>query len=156
MTTEDKNNNTNYWKVVITTLIVSVVTVTVNDFLDINWSRIYSDNIGGVIDKAQKNETLIIVLPFQTRDVADNLPHRDIKVAIEKKLQTLRLDKNTRVEEMPERKSLRSDNKDGAQKIKDNYNARLIIWGDVTEVKTTVSFLGDGLGIRIIPELNKF
>lgn len=101
----------------------------------------------GAFPEAKDSETLIIVAPFWSAGgVVENLPHREIKVGIENEITKMGLQDSIRIEEFPNR--LRSDNRERAREIKRRYKASLVIWGDVTGVATTVSYLGDGIDER--------
>jgi tetratricopeptide (TPR) repeat protein len=82
-----------------------------------------------------EDEVLIVIATFHhTEGVANTAAHDEIKRAIEQEAGSL----NLRVEVAP--KSLKADDREGANALGDRYDASLVIWGQDTGVRVSVNF----------------
>ena len=85
------------------------------------------------------DESLILLSTFfRTENVIDTAIHDEINHAIKSQIATLKL-QNVRVELEPE--VIRSDDRNQAQILADQYDATQIIWGQDTGVRIVVNFL---------------
>ena len=88
---------------------------------------------------ARNDETLIVISEFRySEGIAHTDAHTEIKRAIQQTASDLGIEE-LRVEILP--LSLRSDEKSKAMQFGERYNATMIIWGEDTGLRVTISYL---------------
>jgi tetratricopeptide (TPR) repeat protein len=95
------------------------------------------------IQEERNGEILVIVTNFEySEGVANSKAHQEIYNAIKNAAKSINLNPNEfRIELLPQ--IISADDIQSAQKLAEKYNAHIVIWGGVTDVRVTANFFNN-------------